>query len=50
MSGVVGNNVEGARWLAEKELVLKRQKQKRKLWWTAEVEAAAQAAYDALSD
>ena len=45
---VIGNNVEGARWLAEKNGVEKTKAEAQALV-TAEVEAA-QAAYDALSD
>ena len=45
---VIGNNVEGARWLAEKNGVEKTKSEAQALV-TTEVEAA-QAAYDALSD
>jgi hypothetical protein len=45
---VIGNNVEGARWLAEKNGVEKTKAEAQALV-TAEVEAG-QAAYDALSD
>jgi hypothetical protein len=44
----IGNNVEGARWLAEKNGVEKTKSEAQALV-TAEVEAG-QAAYDALSD